>query len=318
MQYALWHTIRRACQSPTDAPTVNFAGTHSKLVCCRRGGCRCKRISKTSLRTDCSHDGSTRMRAIRDHSSIRDGSFRPAAKGLIGIGLAVVGAALAGCSGFNVDRGFSWSKSGSSKPQPAQLTVVWTQGTQKRSEKHIIRGFRGRIQFFAKDSNKDSDNEPGQPIRVEGMLTVYAFDESAAGKNGSGPPKKFVFIDKKFKTLYHDSKEGGMYVIWLPWDEVGGPPKKVRLMVRFDAADNGPALMSQDSQQVLHVNPDNPRADAKYAKKSPPKRTSPGDITQTGFESPAPTEDRKTRDPKPSERAASGAMPEWASGDGPK
>ena len=168
-------------------------------------------------------------------------------------GLVAVASIIVGCSQLDVGRAWPWSTAKSEKPQAARMTVVWTHATETESGREM-RGFRGRIFFYPKEKPaseaKQQDKDRQKPMKVEGTLTVYAFDVTAKGKLSPAAPRKFVFVPDKFKKQYSESKQGPSYYVWLPWDGVGGPPKQVNLWTRFDAV-NGPVVTSDNSRQLL-------------------------------------------------------------------
>ena len=141
--------------------------------------------------------------------------------------------------------------------------------------------------FFPKDKNRDpdSDKPPGHPIKVDGALTVYAFDETYGGKGSAGAPRKFVFSAKKLSKLYRESSSGPSYVVWLPWDSVGGPTREVRLLARFDDAAGGPVVMSETSHHRLPGTSDQSQiAGSPAESKGSESDSQRGNVTQTGLE----------------------------------
>ncbi len=170
---------------------------------------------------------------------------------------ALAGAAvfLLVCTTFTIDAVAPWSSARNEKLKPGRLTVAWTNAIEKHPGKTAWRGFRGKVQFFAEaDGGKGgsaASKGPSRPMTVDGMLTVYAIDETAGVRTRSGPPRKFVFNAKELKKLVHEADKDPWYGVWIPWETVGGPKRKLRLLVRFDAVENGPVLMSDDVRVVL-------------------------------------------------------------------
>ena len=120
----------------------------------------------------------------RVHLSARPGPIVAAA-------VCAVLATLAGCSQFDVKPVWPWSTAKDDKPQAGRMTVAWTHATEVEGGREV-RGFRGRISLPQRKSaatGKKTDPEHEQPIKVEGTLTVYAFDVTAEGKLTSVAPR---------------------------------------------------------------------------------------------------------------------------------
>ena len=117
-------------------------------------------------------------------------------------------------------------------------------------------------------------------------MTVYAFDVTAEGKLTSVAPRKFFFEPEQFKKKCSDSNPGPSYQVWLPWDGVGGPPKKVNLWTRFDGINHGSVVMSDNSPQLL-PGVSQTSAVARVAERTKPApQTTKGPIAQAGYEVP--------------------------------
>jgi len=130
--------------------------------------------------------------------------------------------------------------------QPARITTLWSHTVLNQQGKRSVRGFGGRIMFHGKEGDKS--------VKVQGSLIIYAFDETTHSK--SAPDRKFVFTAEQFESHYSKSKLGHSYSVWLPWDEVGGPPRRINLVARFEPTD-GPMIMSDNAIQLLPgISPD--------------------------------------------------------------
>jgi len=149
--------------------------------------------------------------------------------------------ALAGCAQLEMPK--SWTLPGwDSKPQgPTRMTDVWTDTVLHQPGLPGVRGFGGRIMFY--------NDEDKKSIKVEGTLTVYAFDAQADPLRTT-PERKFVFPAEELGKHYSKSKLGHSYNFWLPFDEVGGPQRQYSLITRFEAA-TGEAILSNPTRQTL-------------------------------------------------------------------
>jgi hypothetical protein len=139
----------------------------------------------------------------------------------------------------------SWFKFGKKEYQtPQSMAVIWKEDTIFVPGKAPTRGFGGRVYFY---------NEKSQAIPVEGELTVYGYDESQphhAKINPDQADKKFKFTSEQFTKHFSESQLGASYSIWIPWDGVGGPTKKVALLPTFVTTD-GKLVRGESSTQVL-------------------------------------------------------------------
>jgi hypothetical protein len=228
-----------------------------------------------------------------------DRPTRFAAALLTAVGLAV---GAAGCLGLDVASTFRWPGSKTEQPLPARMTIAWKNDLQKKAGKNMLRGFAGKVQFFAADrpkpadkdkekekKDKDAGNKPEvipKGIPADGTLTVYAFEETPDGKEGTGPSKKYVFPAKELRKVHRDGPQGHEYDVWLAWDKVGGPETHIRLLARFDPTGGGQVVMSDNSREVL------PGLTIQYAGASPETRKTARDsashpVIQAGFETEA-------------------------------
>jgi hypothetical protein len=214
-----------------------------------------------------------------------------------------VAAGAAGCLGLDVAGTFRWPGSKSEQLAPARMAVTWKNDIQKKSGKNMLRGFEGKVQFFAvdppkladKDKGKKDQDGPKKPdvavkgIPADGTLTVYAFEETADGKEGAGPSKKYVFPPKELRKVHREGPQGHEYNVWLAWDKAGGMETHIRLLARFDPTGGGQVVMSDNSREVL------PGLTIQYASGvSPDMRKTPHDstghpVTHADFETDADT-----------------------------
>jgi hypothetical protein len=129
--------------------------------------------------------------------------------------------------------GWSWFKK-KEYQEPKSMVAIWTEDTLIQPGKPYTRGFGGRIYFY---------NEKSQAIPVEGELMVYGFeDKSGDLAKGSWPSdpqlasqdtKRFRFTPEQFTQHFSESQLGASYSVWIPWDVVGGPQKKIILCPMF-------------------------------------------------------------------------------------
>jgi len=160
---------------------------------------------------------------------------------IIGCLLATV-ASFCGCAKFSLPDNVKWFAR-EPKPQvPQRMVPVWTHSVMNRAGQPSQRGFGGRVTFFGTDERT--------PILVDGQLTVYAFDDEDPDPDQPAPEKKFIFPRERFASHQSESNLGPSYSFWLPWDEVGGPQRKLSLIGRFDDAE-GHVILSQPASVTL-------------------------------------------------------------------
>ena len=148
-----------------------------------------------------------------------------------------------GCSQFNMSRRIPWRADTSDDPRQAnKILATWTDAVSHNTTRPPQRGFGGRLMFFEAKSDK--------PVKVEGDLVVYAFEEEGRGPSNTKPDRKYVFPAETLESLYSKSKIGHSYSVWLPWDEVGGPQKEIGLIARLVPKEGSP-LVSPQSKIML-------------------------------------------------------------------
>lgn len=106
---------------------------------------------------------------------------------------------------------------------PVRMAVIWKDTTIADVGKPTTRGFGGRIYFY---------NEENEPIKADGELIVYGYDESQAN-NSTAADRKYVFNKEDLNSHYSETDLGPSYSVWIPWDRVGGMRKPIALLPMF-------------------------------------------------------------------------------------
>jgi hypothetical protein len=158
--------------------------------------------------------------------------------------LGFVLATVTGCSSLSLPKDFAWPWDDDHVKAPVRMTDMWSFTVLQQPGRQGVRGYGGRLMFY------DADDKP---MRVDGTLTVYAFDARASNPSQAAPERKFVFLPRDLPKHYSESKLGHSYSFWLPWDEVGGPERQIVLTTRFESK-GGQAIMSSPSRQILPGN----------------------------------------------------------------
>jgi hypothetical protein len=163
---------------------------------------------------------------------------RQFARSFMPVVLAVL-ACFSGCTAINPE----WKWPGKSEPQIPQIVLpIWTDTVLHQPGKPGVRGFGGRVFLYAK--------EGADPIKVDGALSVYVFDDEDAVTGNAKPLRKFVITADQLSDHYSASDLGASYSVWIPWEVVGGPSRSLSLITRFDGRNGGTAI-SEASNKLL-------------------------------------------------------------------
>ncbi len=151
-----------------------------------------------------------------------------------------------GCAKFDIRKNIPWGEGSDGKvDRPLRVDTVWTDTVMTKAGETPKRGFGGRLYFFGSDNAQE-------PVKVEGTLVVYAFNEVNRDPNNVVPDKKVVYPIKDFDKLYSKTKMGHSYSVWVPWDEVGGPQMQISLIARFIPKDTkGGVVLSEQTKLLL-------------------------------------------------------------------
>lgn len=125
--------------------------------------------------------------------------------------------------------------------QPVSLAAIWVDSVLSRPGKDAVRGFGGRFFFY---------DETGATVRVEGDLTIYAYDDSNEESNHQIADRKYVFKAEELQSHWSESDMGPAYNFWIPWGTVKGPRLTVALLPVFKSSE-GVAVRGEQSLNVL-------------------------------------------------------------------
>jgi len=183
-----------------------------------------------------------------------------------------------GCSSFDLSKPISWPWSEEEPQIPNRLVAMWKDTVLYHANRSATRGFGGRLMFY--------NNQQKEPIKVEGTLVVYAFDEEGRKPGDVVPDRKFVFTPEQFAKYYSKSDLGHSYSVWLPWDKPDGPTKEISLIVRFIPT-MGPVVIGEQTRHILPGNPATPQVQqAEYAQQVSPQTTAGQFVQKTAYEAP--------------------------------
>ena len=114
--------------------------------------------------------------------------------------------------------------------RPVAMAVIWKDTVYSSLQGGATRGFGGRIYFY---------DAQGKPIRVDGDLHIYGFDDSSETFDKSKPDRKLTYRRSELQGHFSETDLGPSYSIWVPWDAVGGYRKTVSLLPIFKPVDGG-------------------------------------------------------------------------------
>ncbi|QEG23211.1 hypothetical protein [Mariniblastus fucicola] len=126
---------------------------------------------------------------------------------------------------------------------PEKMLAIWKDSVRTHPGKPAMRGFGGRIFLY---------DQSGAPIRAEGELVIYGFDDSNTERQGSKADQKIVLENSKLQRRYSKSGLGDSYSVWIDWDEVGAPDKSVTL-IPFFRTPEGKIVKAGQAIYTLHT-----------------------------------------------------------------
>ena len=110
-------------------------------------------------------------------------------------------------------------------PNPVKIATTWSPDTLVQKGHTPTRGFGGRVYFY---------DEKSGAVPVEGTLVVHGFDDTETDADqGPGNVKRFEFTPQQFTRHFSQSDLGASYSVWIPWDAVGGPQRRISLVASF-------------------------------------------------------------------------------------
>lgn len=177
---------------------------------------------------------------------------------------------------WDVRKVMPWSKNDKPDPEvPARMVSTWTEAVRSRAGESPKRGFGGRFVFFKNDSQ--------DPVRVDGQLVVYAFDETGREPYKTEPSKSYVYPADELPKFESQSALGPSYSIWLPWDQAGGTEHNISLIARFEPK-GGPVIVGEQTRHYLSGAPASPiPAEAQQQMALTP---TPQAVNQVGYQAP--------------------------------
>lgn len=150
--------------------------------------------------------------------------------------------AASGCASLGKMPKMPWEDEEPEYKIPLKMVVTWKDAVRYNPNDPPTRGFGGRIHFY---------DETQKPVRVQGSLTIYGYNDKRAGDiDAERPDRKFVFDADKLQSHYSQSKLGHSYSFWIPWDRAGGEQCEITL-APFFRTETGQLIMSEQSKHLL-------------------------------------------------------------------
>ncbi len=125
---------------------------------------------------------------------------------------------------------------------PTLILPIWTDTMLHQPNQPGVRGFGARVYFY--------EREGGDPIEVDGSITVYVFEGDDYDVDATKPLRKFVITAEQLGGHHSMSELGHSYSVWVPWDKAGGPSRTFSLITRFDGR-NGGTVVSEAANKLL-------------------------------------------------------------------
>lgn len=182
---------------------------------------------------------------------------------------------LSGCSSLKIlPTGLALPGQDDKPQQPANIVAVWSDMVLQQPDGQAARGFGGRLTFYTAKAVK--------PVRVEGSLVVYGFEEEEGIPAKVQPDQKYVFTPEQFAQHYEKTGLGHSYAVWVPWDAAGGPHKEVSLIARFTPK-NGQLVVGEQTRHVLPGSAAPESGQPKMARSGARRRTGDDFVRQASY-----------------------------------
>jgi hypothetical protein len=183
-----------------------------------------------------------------------------------------------GCTQFDLKKRIPWGDGidGEAKA-PMKVVACWTDTVMQTEGKPSMRGFGGRLSFYTQSDIK--------PIKVDGSLVIYAFDETDGNTTKVNPDRKFVFDHEQLKKHHAKDDRGHSYSFWIPWDVAGGEQREISLIARFTPVEGGVVVSEQTRHLLPGTTPQITGTSVKQIITGPPQYNSA--VQQAGFSEPA-------------------------------
>lgn len=127
---------------------------------------------------------------------------------------------------------------------PSKVVAIWSNSVFNEAGKAPVRGLGGRVYFY---------NAEHHPVRVDGKLSVFLYDDTDAEPNeklNQKATKVEHFTAEQVRSNYSPSEFGSSYSFWVPWDSVDGERKQLSVIPVFTDA-TGHMLVGEQARHLL-------------------------------------------------------------------
>ena len=125
---------------------------------------------------------------------------------------------------------------------PAKIVAIWANSVFNEPGLGPVRGLGGRVYFY---------NAKHKPVRVEGDLTVFLYDDtSEVDQDTQEATKRIEFSAEEVAEKYAPTEFGPSYSFWLPWDSVGGEQAQLSVIPVFTAK-SGEVIVGEQARYLL-------------------------------------------------------------------
>jgi hypothetical protein len=138
---------------------------------------------------------------------------------------------LAGCT--SLDLNFAdFGKTVDQTASVGEIVCLWEAAEGVGLDGLPTRGFAGQILFFVK-------GQP-QPVRINGNVRIYVFDDQGTAEEQSRPLHEFNFPAEAWNSYLTQTNLGSAYQLFVPYTRKGGNFAKCEVRVRLTGQDRLP------------------------------------------------------------------------------
>lgn len=139
---------------------------------------------------------------------------------------------LAGCATLDLDLASFGRDAAEHTSHVSEVVCLWEAAEGVGLDGLPCRGFAGQILFFAQGR--------AEPVRIDGDVRVYVFDDHGTIKEQSRPLHEFDFPAEAWNTYLRKTNLGPAYQVFIPYTRKGGRLASCALRVRMSAENRLP------------------------------------------------------------------------------
>ena len=149
-----------------------------------------------------------------------------------------------GCATFQLPFGKK-IPTATAKDPAVQILCLWQHGEGNDPDGYPCKGFQGQILFLS--------SQASTPIRVDGDVRIYLFDDQGTLEEQAKPLRLFNFDSGSWDIHLTNSALGPTYSVFVPYVRRGIPDANCSLRVRLKPK-HGPIVFSDFSTMQLNGN----------------------------------------------------------------